>query len=180
MAVLVGYATAHDSTRDIARRLAERLRARGIAAVAQSLDAVSNPAAYDAFVLGSAIHNQEWLEPAAKFVRTHHRLLKQHPTWLFSVGSVGETSGAFPGWLNRSIARFRGESKQLRRYREGTGARGHRYFAGVVRSDVPNVAGKTLVTVFRGRYGDHRDWADIAAWADSIARELSASKSARR
>lgn len=49
----------------------------------------------DAAVLGSAIHNQVWLPEAATFVMSHVRELAIRPVWLFSVGSVGDTSSFF-------------------------------------------------------------------------------------
>jgi menaquinone-dependent protoporphyrinogen IX oxidase len=50
---------------------------------------------YDAVAIGSAIHNQTWLAPAAAFVRNRATILSKRPAWLFSVTSIGETSSFF-------------------------------------------------------------------------------------
>ena len=35
------------------------------------------------------------------------------------------------------------------------------------------------MTVMRGRYGDHRNWAEIDAWAQDIARQLPGDRNER-
>jgi menaquinone-dependent protoporphyrinogen oxidase len=57
MRVLVGYASAKGSTREIAERIATRLRAAGHVTAVDRVDEASAIASYDALVLGSAIHN---------------------------------------------------------------------------------------------------------------------------
>ncbi|URN11515.1 flavodoxin domain-containing protein [Streptomyces radiopugnans] len=75
MTVLVGYASAHGSTREIAERIAARLAERGVEAETASLDAVGDAGGYDAYVLGSAVHGMAWLPEATGFVHTHRELL---------------------------------------------------------------------------------------------------------
>jgi len=43
-----------------------------------------------------------------------------------------------------------------------------------------SLAGNVFQKAFRGNYGDHRDWRDIDAWADGLARELRAATGSRR
>jgi hypothetical protein len=69
MVVLVGYATAHGSTHEVAERLAADLGRAGLKADVRPLEAVEDADTYGAFVLGSAVHNQNWLDPARRFVR---------------------------------------------------------------------------------------------------------------
>ena len=89
MLVLVGYASAHGSTRQIA----ERVGSIGSAAAA-SRSASSRSASlhdlepYDAVVLGSAIHHGAWLPEATEVVRANAEVLAAKPVWLFSVGMV--------------------------------------------------------------------------------------------
>ncbi|MFF7452449.1 MULTISPECIES: flavodoxin domain-containing protein [unclassified Streptomyces] len=89
MDVLVGFATAHGSTREIAERLAAKLSEAGLKAEARAMETVDDADAYRAFVLGSAVHRQAWLEPAKEFVRDNLGLLGARPVWLFSVGNAG-------------------------------------------------------------------------------------------
>ncbi|MGH4011856.1 MAG: flavodoxin domain-containing protein [Pseudonocardiaceae bacterium] len=52
-------------------------------------DRVRDLCRYDAVVLGSAIHNQEWLPQAIRFVRRNLDALAARPVWLFSAGMPG-------------------------------------------------------------------------------------------
>jgi menaquinone-dependent protoporphyrinogen oxidase len=58
--VLVTYATAHGSTQDIAARVAGRLRegAPRLAVDLAPVEDAPDPEAYDALVIGSAVHDQ--------------------------------------------------------------------------------------------------------------------------
>ncbi|MFB4298520.1 flavodoxin domain-containing protein [Actinomadura sp. NTSP31] len=58
MGVLVGYASAHGSTRSIAERVAVVLTARGVPVELRPMAEVGEARGYDAFVLGSAVHRQ--------------------------------------------------------------------------------------------------------------------------
>ena len=75
MTVLVGYASAHGSTRGVAERIAARLHEKGFATVMRAMDPVDEVSSYDAFVLGSAIHNQAWLPAASDFVHRNVAVL---------------------------------------------------------------------------------------------------------
>ncbi|MFE2645645.1 flavodoxin domain-containing protein [Streptomyces nigra] len=93
MRVLVGHAIAHGSTRGVADRLAVGLRHAGLATDVRALNVVDDADAYGVFVLGSAVHNQSWLDPAKGFVRDNLELLGPRPVWLFSVGMPGALRG---------------------------------------------------------------------------------------
>jgi menaquinone-dependent protoporphyrinogen oxidase len=86
MDLLVGYATAHGSTREIAQHLAARLTACGMDARARPVDGVGDADMCEAFVLGSVIHGKAWLESAKDFVRHNSDPLRFRPVWMFSVG----------------------------------------------------------------------------------------------
>ncbi|WP_149550183.1 flavodoxin domain-containing protein [Streptomyces marokkonensis] len=166
MDVLVGYATAHGSTRTIAERTAAVLSRAGLTAGARSMADVGDPGAYRAFVLGSAVHGQSWLPPARDFLRDHLDVLASRPVWLFSVGVPAALRGPWrrlaPGELP---AIEEGLPPDLR-------PRGHRLFSGVVeRGDFPR-AGRVFFRLVGGRYGDFRDWEAVDLWAGGIAGEL--------
>ncbi|MEV8015862.1 flavodoxin domain-containing protein [Streptomyces sp. NPDC086554] len=69
MDVLLGYATAHCSTRGIADGLAAELGDAGLKAEARAMGSVDDADAYNVFVLSGTIHGQTWLGPAKAFVR---------------------------------------------------------------------------------------------------------------
>ena len=86
MKVLVGYSSAHGSTREIAVHLGARLGSHGLDTDVSELARVVDPGRYDAYVLGSAVHDQRWLPEARAFVAEHAPELAAKPVWLFSVG----------------------------------------------------------------------------------------------
>ena len=172
MKVLVGYATAHRSTEGIANRIGDRLMRAGIASDVRRMPENDSLETYDAVVLGSAVHNQAWLSEAAAFVNAQASALARRPVWLFSVGSVGETSSFLGQRTTRFIRRRRKDTTQLAGFRKAIHPRDHRYFAGAIERSHWNVLGDLFLRAFGGSYGDHRDWGDIDAWADEIARQL--------
>ena len=131
---------------------------------------------YDAVVLGSAVHNQAWLPEAGAFVKAHADELASVPTWLFSVGAVGETSSFFGRRTTRFIQRRRKDTKELAGFRQAIRPQDHHYFAGAIAPTHWNILGNLVLKAFGGTYGDHRDWGNIDAWADGIARQLQPTK----
>ncbi|WP_424886921.1 flavodoxin domain-containing protein [Streptomyces sp. XH2] len=174
MRILVGYATAHGSTRTVAERIAGVLARHGHAPDVESLDEAGPPVGYDAAVLGSAVHNGRWLPTGSDFIRRHGTLLASHPVWLYSVGSQGERSGAFGAAAAQRIrvAREQQRSGELRQLRNAVHPRDHHDFAGVVTAEHLPLAGRLAVRAMGGHFGDHRDWTEIDDWAESVARAL--------
>ena len=66
MQILVGYTSSHGSTAEIAHRIAGALQRADWAVEVLAVREIADPGAYDAVVLGSAIHNQEWLPEATE------------------------------------------------------------------------------------------------------------------
>jgi menaquinone-dependent protoporphyrinogen oxidase len=177
MDVLVGYATAHGSTAEVAERIATGLRARGASVTLAVAAAVDDVERFEAAVLGSAVHSGDWLTDAEQFVDRNAAALAERKTWLFSVCSLGETTSFFPDGVTRFMTKRRTDSKQLARWRSLIGEGHHRYFAGVVERGQWSRIGDLFLRVMGGKFGDHRDWADIDAWADSIADDLGLTES---
>jgi len=174
--VLVAYASAHGSTKGIAKMIGDRLSRAGLHADVSPIDEVEALERYDAVVVGSAIHNQAWLAPAAAFVRNRATILSKQPVWLFSVSSIGETSSFFGPKVANFIRRMRKESREMAGLRLAIRPRDHRNFAGAVQPADWGRFGALFLTVLGGTHGDHRDWEDIGAWADGIAQSVHAAK----
>ncbi|MFI7581525.1 flavodoxin domain-containing protein [Kocuria kalidii] len=169
MRILVGHASAHGSTAEIAQRIADVLRGEGRSVDVGPVGQIGGPGGYDAVVLGSAVHSQAWLPEATEFVHRHRDELVSRPVWLFSVGM----SAALPRAV-RGAARA-GQNRRLAEVlRDVVRPRGHLLVSGATRaSDFP----PWVSLLFRGvgaHFGDHRDWAEIEAWARQIAQELDA------
>ena len=166
MVALIGYASARGSTREIAERIHSRLALRGVRAELVSLDQVPGAVHYDAFILGSAIHNQAWLPSATEFVDLNVDHLAKRPTWLFSVGIPAALGRAFQN------AAMREGPKAIARFKATVKPRGHQLFSGVVREADMSTLGRIVFRATGGRFGDFRDWAAIDAFADAIAAEV--------
>lgn len=167
MTVLVAYASAHGSTREIAERIAARLRESDIDAEARSVDDVDDISRYSAFVVGSAIHSRAWLPEALRFVRENSGALNTKPIWLFSVG--------MPAALGRPFRRLAASESEtvFAALRTLVQAREHRLFSGVVRRDqFPDLRSRLVFRAMGCRYGDFRDWQEIDAWGARIAAGL--------
>ncbi len=174
MNVLVGYASKYGATRGIAERLADRLRADGLAAQAQPVTTVSDLSGYGAFVIGSAAYLGHWLSDATAFVRRNGAVLASQPTWLFSSGPLGtETTDA----KGRDV-RLAAEPKEIAELRRAIHPRDHRVFFGALDPTTLGFRDRAMRALPAGRAlfpeGDFRDWPDIDGWAAGIAVELTA------
>ena len=124
--VLVGYATAGGSTQSIAERIADVLRDAGLTVVCRPVGPDLEPGAFDAVVVGSAVHGMAWLRPAVEFLS---RLpAGEAPSlWCFSVGGLPHPERTrFSRWLARSELQ-----KIEQRLPGGRRPRDHRMFAGI-------------------------------------------------
>lgn len=167
MRVLVAYASAHGSTREIAERLALTLGHGGLTTTLSAADRVQDVADHDAVVLGSAIHNSSWLPDAVDLVRRIADDLGDRPVWLFSVGMVDALRPALRGWAATE------KPKVIESFARPLRPRDHRLFSGVINSTHLPLLGRLMFRVMGGRYGDYRDWPAVDAFAEDIARVLS-------
>jgi menaquinone-dependent protoporphyrinogen oxidase len=169
MVVLVGYASAHGSTEEIARRIGARLEERGLAVDVLPATKIDHLSRYEGVVFGSAVHNHAWLPIAERQLRGHTVALARLPVWLFSVGMPDAVARPFRKLAMTEEKRIGGQLRQLVR------ARDHRLFSGVIQPEqLATPRSRVLFRMMGCRYGDFRDWATIDAWADQIATELSA------
>jgi menaquinone-dependent protoporphyrinogen oxidase len=170
MKVLVGHATAAGSTEGIAHWIAGRLSARGHEVVTNALDERTEATGYDAYVLGSAVHDQAWLPAGATFLHHRRKYLKDMPVWLFSVGLPGALRGPLRRWAGLEAAKILGELA------DDVTPVEHRLFTGVVSKGAFGRFGALAFRAVGGRFGDFRDRAAVDAWADGIADSLDATK----
>jgi len=174
MNVLVAYATRHGATAGIAERIAATLQAEGHAAEARTAASVKTLAPYGAFVVGSAAYMFHWLDDATKLVRRHRAELAAKPTWLFSSGPLGTEPLNEKGQDQKEAA----IPKEIPELVAAIGARGHAVFFGAYDRDAKpiGVAERMMKLMPAARdalpAGDFRVWAEIAAWARSIAADL--------
>src|SRR6266496_2845499 len=170
--ILVAYASKHGATQQIAERIAEKLRAAGLEAEAQPVQAPVDLAGYDAFVIGSAAYSMHWLKEASEFVRRNRALLAGRPVWLFSSGPLGTESTDAKG---RDL-RIAAEPKEVAEFRDAVGPRDHHVFFGALDPRKLSFAERSLRRLPAARAllpeGDFRDWTEVEDWATGIAREM--------
>ncbi|WP_420750505.1 flavodoxin domain-containing protein [Rhodococcus sp. O3] len=168
MKVLVGYATAKGSTRGIAERIAAAFERAGHTADAKELSGIDSVDGYDVLVVGSAIHNGQWLPEAAAALDRLGPDLTGRAVWAFSVSSVGATSSLLASGVARYLRRVTPEPKAVETLQSTADVRGHHFFAGsIAPGDWPGL-GRILFRLMGGRYGDARDWADVDGWVATV------------
>jgi menaquinone-dependent protoporphyrinogen oxidase len=172
MVVLVAYATGHGSTRGIAARIADRLRQQGTDAEVRAVADVPDVSGYEAVILGSAIHGGEWLPEARQFADRNAAALRERPVWLFSVSTLGDEESMFPPRVANRLRALRKETAEMNQMRQLLHPREHRNFAGAITRSQWPATGRAFFLATGGRYGDHRNWPAIDAWADLIAPQL--------
>jgi menaquinone-dependent protoporphyrinogen oxidase len=175
MKVLVAYASRHGATAGIAVRIATRLTAGSIEAVAQDVSEVSDVDQYEAVVLGSAAYMYRWLKPARRFANRHARVLAAKPLWLFSSGPTGTDLVDEKGQDIFEAMRPK-DFTEL----ENLQPLGTKVFFGAWDPDVAAIglAEKFMSLMPKAKAempaGDFRDWEAIDAWADEIVAALRA------
>jgi menaquinone-dependent protoporphyrinogen oxidase len=163
MTVLVVTASRHGSTAEMGEAIAAHLRSRGLDVDFAAPDEVSSLEGYDAVVLGSAVYVGNWLKRARRFVGRHGAELRARRVWLFSSGSIGDN------------VREAMRPERVEGLTAVTGAVDHHAFAGRLDRGELGVVERLVVRAVKAPDGDHRDWTDVARWADRIAEELSTS-----
>jgi len=173
MEILVAYASRHGATRGIAERIADVLRAEGLEAIALEARSVKRPAAYDAFVVGSAAYMFRWLGDATSFVRRNRAVLAGNPVWLFSSGPLGTSPIDEQGRDVRSVSMPR----EIPDLMATLGAREHKVFFGAYHAGSPIGLAERFMSLMPAAKnalpeGDFRDWPEIEEWAREIASAL--------
>ncbi|MFI6985947.1 flavodoxin domain-containing protein [Embleya sp. NPDC050154] len=168
MDILVAYATCHGSTRSVAERIAARFVEAGHRVdLRPAADAPQN-LRYDVVVVGSAIHNGDWLEDAAEFLHRYAAELARRRVWLFNVSLASSLHGRRGRWLAAHVR----EPPAVARDHVVVDPQDVHSFAGVLKHEHVSALSRPLLWACGGRFGDFRDWAAIDDWAVGIAAEL--------
>jgi menaquinone-dependent protoporphyrinogen oxidase len=161
MVVWVVVASKYGSTREVAGAIAEELGRAHEVHVRDAAELASFEGS-DAVLLGSAIYGGRRLEPARRLIEERSGEFAARPTWLFSVGPLGEPpkpEDAGPAAISDAI--------------KATQARAHQVFAGKLDRAALGHLERLMVRALRAPEGDFRDWDAIRAWAHSVAAQLS-------
>jgi len=152
--ILIAYATKHESTREVAEAVAERLRVHGLDIELRAARDVRVLDDYGAVVLGGALYMGRWHDEARGFLKRHRVKLAGMPVAVFGLGprTMSETD-------------VEGSRKQL----EHALARvpevepvATAIFGGVVDPAKLSFPFNRMAAI------DARDWTAIEAWADEL------------
>jgi menaquinone-dependent protoporphyrinogen oxidase len=157
MRVLVTVASRHGGTREIGSAVADVLRGAGHDVAEVDPDDVDSLDGYDAVVLGSAVYVGRLAAALRELVDRLPAQLAARPVWLFWSGPVGEPP--LPASEPDDVAVV------ARRVR----ARDVACFAGRLERAELGLAERALVAMIDAQPGDFRDFAEVEAWAASVA-----------
>jgi menaquinone-dependent protoporphyrinogen oxidase len=164
MRVLVTVASRHGASTEIAGAIGDVLMRRGLEVSVLAPDTVHSVEGYDAVIVGSGIYAGRWLDPAKRFVERNRELFAHRPVWLFSSGPIGDPAKPLDDPVDAAAMI------------EATHARGHRVFAGRLDKADLSFPEKLIVKAVRAPEGDYRDWDEVRAWSEKIARELTGAR----
>jgi len=165
MTTLVAYASRHGTTAGIATRIARQLADAGAAVELRHVDQVETIDEYETVVFGAPVYDQSWPPEANRFAAEYREALSRRPLWLFSVGSFGDTKPVIGPLTHK-------EPKEIAEIRADLRPREYRVFQGVIQKHQWPLSSRLLFHALGGRFGDHRDWPTIDAWAERIAAAL--------
>ncbi len=166
--ILVTYASRTGSTAGIAEAIGKTLAESGAQVEVCSMKNIKSAqdlAAYGAVVAGSAIQGAKWLPEAMQFVQAYRAELARKPfaTFLVCMTLAMPNAEKYRAGVAEWLAPVRVQVKPVS---EGL-------FPGILDiSRVPTLGDKLKfrLSVFMGVWseGDHRDWAAVRAWAESL------------
>ena len=169
MVVLIAYMSAKGSTAEIAQRINSIIVSKGISTELLPVEQVSDLSKYSAAIIGSAVHNFEWLPPARSFFHSNSSALSKIPVWAFSVGCPSTMPIVF-----KKVTVQEEEQKLAEDLTRDLKVRGHILFEGKFLKSHFGFVTRTLWSCFGGTYGDFRNWDRVEEWANELAGELRA------
>lgn len=163
--ILVAYSSRTGWTVGVAEAIGKTLAENGLQVDVLPMREVKDLSAYRAVVAGSGINAGVWHPDALQFLRTHQSELQKKPFAAFLVcmtlamRNAAQYRGHVATWLDPVRALVRPVSEGL-------------FAGGLDISKVPSFGErlKFRLSVLFGAWqeGDHRDWAAIRAWAQSL------------
>ncbi|TET22690.1 MAG: hypothetical protein E3J71_05375 [Candidatus Stahlbacteria bacterium] len=145
MKVLIAYTTRRGSTREVAEKIGEILKSKGMEVNVSNVAEVSDISSYNAAVIGAPVMRFRFLPPAKKFVKSNKEALSKIPVAYFSLGITMKEDT--PKRRERMMKKLKVVTRQVEPV------------------DVGLFGGK-----YQGR--DYRDWDKITAWAEGLAEKI--------
>jgi menaquinone-dependent protoporphyrinogen oxidase len=156
MSILVAYATKYGSTREVAERVADVLRAEGLETELRAAADVQEIGAYDGVVLGAGLYMGGLHADARRFLKRHRQALAARPPAIFAMGPKTLSEADVAGSRKQLDAAL----AKLGRLEPVSTA----IFGGVIRPE------ELRFPLNRMEPSDARNWDAIEAWARELAR----------
>ena len=157
--ILVAYASRYGSTEEIARVIADEVRALGYEVDCMNVMEVEDVTSYTAVVAGSPIYMGKWLPEAVDLAKRFRVALNERPLAVFAVGySMKEEDD-----LIRKSARA--SMNELRMY---VHAQVEGLFAGKFDPEGMSTSDLQIMKMARATPGDARDWTAVRNWARAL------------
>lgn len=156
MKVLIAYATKYGSTREVAQKVGEVLKSKGMDVDVSDVSDVSDISPYNAAVIGAPVMRFRLLPPARKFVKRNKEALRKIPLAYFSLGFTMMQDT--PENRDKMIRKLKVVTKHVEPVDVGL-------FGGKYKKPE-----KGLKLPFPE--GDWRDWEKINAWAEGLVDKL--------
>ena len=187
--ILVAYATLSGSTAEVAQAIGEEIARDGLHVDVLPLEKVTDPAAYQAVVLGAPMI-MGWHRSATKFLKQHRAALGQTPLAVFamavSLTATGETAlNGVPVCVDPTLAKP--PQNPMRLTLKENYARIARYASPIIQAAGENkpvsiafFGGRLdyfrlkllprmfVMLVIQAQPGDRRNWQAIRGWAGSL------------
>lgn len=172
MRILVAYASAHGSTKEVAQFIGRVLSTYNADVTVANVVDVKSVEGYDAYVLGSAIHASLWLQEMCTFFDRFELQLAEKPMYFFitCIRALEEDGKkhALQYYFDYKLL----EEYQVQEFAVFTGKLDTRE---ITRQEQWFLAANYDGKLMPGNlHHDYRDWKAIAVWANNIAidREL--------
>jgi menaquinone-dependent protoporphyrinogen oxidase len=170
MKVLIGYASVHGATGEVAEFMSEILVQQGYKATVSSVDKISSLEGFDAAVLGTAIHGGMWLANMVRFINKQRLALKPLPLYMFATCVRVVEKGGYEHAMEHYMRKTLTPSLNFRDFE---------VFAGRIQpEDMHSDHQWTLSRRYDGKLNtshlsaDYRNWEVITRWALRIADDL--------
>jgi menaquinone-dependent protoporphyrinogen oxidase len=170
MKILVGYATKHGSTAEVAEFIGQVFREHDIDTTVSKVEDIQSVKDYDAFVLGSPVYASLWLTEMSQFLERFEGELSKKPVyyWMNCIRVLE------PDGLEHALTEY-----VYKPTIDKIGVRNIGVFGGKLNlQEIDWNERWTLVARYEGdalpgsRIDDYRDWNAIREWAKQIREQL--------
>ena len=165
--ILVAYATRYGSTREVAEKIADTLRASGFEIDIQPAKNVGSLGKYRAVVLGSPLYIGSWHNETKQFLSKHQADLNNLPTAVFALGPLHNEEKELQGaheQLDKELAKFPWFKPAALQVFGGKYDPAKLHFPDKIIARLP------ASPLHQAPENDARDWEKIEGWAENLSR----------